>query len=151
MKILFLCHGNINRSAVAELIGKKIAPWHEYKSAGLKTKNGRIMAKKMRHAWMEIAGGPEPTIRSTVCTRELMEWADVIFYMDPKNAEKIYDQFGIDFANKTNNLAHQIDASKIPDPNYEKDNKLHKEVIKMITFALEKYIGQYEDQQNKLS
>ena len=48
MKVLFLCHGNVNRSAAAEIILKQDYPHIEVKSAGLKTTDGRITAKKMR-------------------------------------------------------------------------------------------------------
>ena len=48
MKVLFVCHGNVNRSAAAEIIAKKDYPQLEVKSCGLKTKDGKITAKKMR-------------------------------------------------------------------------------------------------------
>ena len=36
MKVLFVCHGNINRSAAGEIILKQMKPDWEIKSAALK-------------------------------------------------------------------------------------------------------------------
>ena len=54
MKVLFLCHGNVNRSAAAEIILRYDYPHIEVKSAGLKTTDGRITAKKMRDVLNDV-------------------------------------------------------------------------------------------------
>lgn len=135
MKILFLCHGNINRSAAGEIIVKQKYPQHEVKSAGLKTKDGKITAKKMRDALNEL-GYPTEGIRSSVCTQELIDWADKVFYMDNGNETRLQEQFGeVPHAERLSN--HIPGLSKIPDPHFAEGNDLHKKVIGMIERALE--------------
>lgn len=138
MKILFLCHGNINRSAAGEIIVKQKYPEHEVKSAGLKTKGGGITAKKMRDALQEL-GYENNSIRSTMVTKELVDWADVIFYMDYSNEKNLEEQFGVAVFSKATRISKLLGIDKIPDPNYEKTNDLHKHVIKLLEMALDRY------------
>lgn len=141
MKVLFVCHGNINRSAAGEIILKKIKPDWEVKSAALKeTKGGEITAKKMRLA-LEESGYDGTGIRSTPASQELIDWADVVFYMDTSNEEKLHAKFGEEVFKKSIRMSNLIGLPKIPDPNFAKTNELHKQVIKMIEVALEKYIN----------
>ena len=139
MKVLFVCHGNINRSAAGEIIVKQNYPHWEVKSSALKnTKGGEITAKKMREALKEM-GYDGKGIRSTPVSQELVDWADVIFYMDDSNENKLRDKFGESIFNKAVRISKFIGIPKIPDPNFAKSNELHKQVIKMLEVALEKY------------
>lgn len=141
MKVLFVCHGNINRSAAGEIILKQMKPDWEIKSAALKeTKGGEITAKKMREALKE-KGYPTDGIRSTAISDELVEWADVIFYMDDSNEKKLYTRFQTKASVKAIRLSNLIGEKKIPDPNFSKTNELHKIVIDMIIKALNEYIN----------
>lgn len=135
MKVLFLCHGNVNRSPAAELIARKDFPQHEYKSAGLKTKDGRITAKKMREVLTEF--GYEPSIRSTAVTQELVDWADQIFYMDDANAKRFADQFpnDVDKARKLSDFISGV--NKIPDPAFAEGTRIHRQVVNLIKNALD--------------
>ena len=143
MKVLFVCHGNINRSAAGEIILKKIKPEWEVKSAALKdTKGGEITAKKMRLALEEL-GYDGTGLRSTPVSQELIDWADVVFYMDTSNEEKLRTKFGEEVFKKAVRMSKLIGLPKIPDPNFAKTNELHKQVIKMIEVALGKYIEQH--------
>ena len=67
-KILFVCTGNIDRSPTAEALFSK-SPIHEARSAGT-----------WRHAYRRVS-------------RELVEWADVIFVMEDHHKESIVDSF----------------------------------------------------------
>ena len=136
-KVLFLCHGNVNRSAAAELIARKDYPQHEYKSAGLKTKDGRITAKKMRDVLTEF--GYEPSIRSSVCTQELVDWADQVFYMDDANARRFADQFPNDVDKAQKLCDHIPGINKIPDPAFAEGTTMHRQVVNLIKHALEKW------------
>lgn len=145
MKILFVCHGNINRSAAGEIILKRmlrlrdIDGW-EVKSAALKeTKGNEITAKKMRDALNELEI-PTTGIRSTPISQELVDWADRIFYMDDSNENKLDEKFGNSIFHKATRLGNFIGVKKIPDPNFAKGNELHKQVVLMIVVALEKFI-----------
>ena len=86
MRVLFVCHGNVNRSAAAEIIARQDYPDHEYKSCGLKTKDGKIIAKKMREVLKEQVYDEET--RSTAINQDQVDWADVIFYMDNANEKR---------------------------------------------------------------
>jgi protein-tyrosine phosphatase len=140
MKVLFVCHGNINRSAAGEIILKKMKPDWEVKSAALKdTKGGEITAKKMRTALDEM-GYDGTGIRSTPVNVDLINWADVVFYMDDSNETKLRDKFGEEVFRKSIRMSKLIGIPKIPDPNFAKGNELHKKVITMLELALTKFI-----------
>ena len=139
MKVLFLCHGNINRSAAGEIILRRMKPDWKVCSAGLKENaGGSITAKKMRDALNE-KGFLTSGIRSQPTTQNLVEWADVIFYMDEGNRKRLEEKFG-HVMHKSILLASLIGESKIPDPNFAPNNELHKRVIDMIVKALGVYI-----------
>jgi len=147
MKILFVCHGNINRSAAGEIILKQIKPEWNVKSAALKdTKGNEITAKKMRDALGE-RGYPNEGIRSTAITQDLVDWADVIFYMDDSNRNKLEEKFGISVFTKCVRLSSLLGIPKIPDPNFAKDNELHKTVISMLEESLKVYINGLQQQE----
>ena len=137
MKILFVCHGNVNRSAAAEIIAKVEYPDWEVKSCGLKTKNGKITAKKMRDV-LNDAGYKTEGIRSTVITKELVDWADKIFYMDDSNEKRFIEKFGeMDKAEKLSN--HVPGIKKIPDPAFAEGTDMHRNVILLIHKALKSW------------
>lgn len=142
-KVLFVCHGNINRSAAGEIILKQIKPDWEVKSAALKdTKGGEKTAKKMRESLKE-GGYPDEGIRSTPISQELVDWADVIFYMDDSNHNKLKEKFGEGVFDKAIRISNYVaGVSKIPDPNFAKGTEMHKEVIKLLEIALHKYINE---------
>lgn len=134
MKVLFLCHGNVNRSAAAEIILRQDYPHIEVKSAGLKTTDGRITAKKMRDVLNDV-GYKTEGIRSTAVTQELVDWADEIFYMDDANKKRFVDKFGdLPKAQKLSNLVPGV--KKIPDPAFADGTDMHHEVVNLIKTAL---------------
>jgi protein-tyrosine-phosphatase len=137
MKILFVCHGNVNRSAAAEIIAKQDYPDWDVKSCGLKTKDGKITAKKMRDV-LNDSGYTTEGIRSTAITQELVDWADKIFYMDDANERRFIEQFGqMDKAEKLSNYV--LGVNKIPDPAFAEGTDMHRTVILLIHKALKKW------------
>ncbi len=74
-KVLFLCTSNINRSKTAEHLAADLFDNIEVKSAGLSTK------ECLRN-------------NSTLCTEELIHWADVIFTFEPMHEQRIREHLG---------------------------------------------------------
>lgn len=72
MNILFLCTSNLNRSKTCENYFRKKYPVHQYKSAGLSYKN---CAK----------------FDTTICTHDLLYWADLIYVFEDMHIERIKD------------------------------------------------------------
>ncbi|MGI2227227.1 hypothetical protein [Shewanella frigidimarina] len=75
MHILFLCTANVHRSRSAEDFFKAQSNSHIFKSAGLSEK------------YCTKYG-------STLCTLELLEWADKVFVMEPQHKKRILDYAG---------------------------------------------------------
>jgi protein-tyrosine-phosphatase len=137
MNVLFVCHGNVNRSAAAEIIAKQDYPDLNVKSCGLKTTNGKITAKKMRER-LTAAGYQNEGIRSTIIDQSLVNWADQIFYMDDANEKRFIEQFGE--MEKATKLGNYAGVRKIPDPAFAEGTVVHDQVITLIKVALSKWI-----------
>ena len=136
MKVLFVCHGNIERSASAEIIAQKHYPHWQVLSCGVKATPGRITGKKMRTALTE-RGHPTTGIRSTQITQEMIDWADRVFYMDGGNERRLKEQFGeVEHAQR---LSDYVDgANTVPNPGRCKDLTMHLRIVDMIEEALPK-------------
>ncbi len=83
-RILFVCYGNINRSALAEGLARHQAPEScpvQYRSAGFHLQTGRAPDERMvtiaKQQGVDISAQ-----RSNLLTRELAEWADLILVME---------------------------------------------------------------------
>ncbi|TMO56367.1 phosphotyrosine protein phosphatase [Pseudoalteromonas phenolica] len=70
MNVLFLCTANIQRSKTAEELFNVADKNNEYRSAGLSAK------------YVAKAG-------STLCTEELLQWADKIYVFEEMHIERI--------------------------------------------------------------
>lgn len=142
MKVLFLCHGNINRSAAGEIILKSMFPSVEVRSAGLKDKaGGQITNKRMREA-LNSAGYSTEGIRSRKASQDDIDWSDIVLYMDDSNEKKIVEQFGENTLMKSRRLGMYIGVSKIPDPQFS-GPEAFKQVVAMIETSIKKFAGVY--------
>ena len=116
MKILVVCHGNVARSQIAELVFNKHTK-HEVKSAGMRTKDGKPMSKKMRDAarnmGYEVSKDLKEVPRSSMITEEMVIWADKVLFMDNANLTKLNQQF-----NKYKDKFEKLGRRFIPDPGY---------------------------------
>lgn len=70
MNVLFLCTSNVNRSKTCENYFRQVNPVHDYKSAGLSYKNCE-------------------RFNSTICTHELLLWADIIYVFEQMHIDRI--------------------------------------------------------------
>lgn len=86
MNILFLCTANIQRSKTAEEIFSAIDTANEYRSAGLSAK------------YTQKAG-------STLCTEEMLKWADTIYVFEEMHIKRIQEHTGEQHLGKIINLS----------------------------------------------
>ena len=85
MNILFLCTANLQRSKTAEELFRAANNNHQYKSAGLSEK----YVKKAN---------------STLCTEEMLQWADLIYVFEQKHIDRIKEYTGDVYLPKISNL-----------------------------------------------
>jgi protein-tyrosine-phosphatase len=85
MKILVLCHGNINRSPLCAAVLSRLG--HEVLSAGFVNPDTRA-SKKMRDEAARHGYNLE-SHRSQLCTIELCDWAEKIVVMDGGNEARL--------------------------------------------------------------
>lgn len=87
--ILFLCYGNICRSAFAEWYWKNLLKKHRLQfpvciSAGFHRKEGRGIPARF-HSIVHSFGVKHQMHRSTLVTKKMVETADIVFVMDREN------------------------------------------------------------------
>lgn len=124
MNILVLCHGNINRSPLAEAVLREelaSTPQVHVRSAALKPgcKPHRA-ARKMRNAALDH-GYLLDDHRAHEVTELELKWADLIVYMDDGNKRRLdalQDVYGLQ--RDTACLASYVGEKRIPDPNFRK-------------------------------
>ncbi len=85
MNILFLCTANIQRSKTAEELFSAADKLNVYRSAGLSKK------------YVKKAG-------STLCTEEMLKWADEIYVFEQMHIERIRAYTGDTYLHKIANL-----------------------------------------------
>ena len=89
--ILFLCYGNINRSAAAHVLAEQLChdlPQVTFKSAGFHPNAGRPADPRM----CKIAQANQTDMsqcRSQVLDQALIDWADIIFVMESDHVKKL--------------------------------------------------------------
>ncbi len=81
MKILFLCTSNLHRSKTAEQIFAAKYPQHQFRSAGLSRE------------YCEKHG-------TSLCTENLLDWADKIYVMETMHKERVEEHTGITYSDK---------------------------------------------------
>ena len=115
-RILIVCHGNICRSPLAESVLTKALGKEDVCSRGLKAKDGRVAAKKVRD-WAWEHGLDLTEHRSSLLRTEDIESASIILYMDDSNKEKLLTLFP-QSESKLCCLAEYAGLSKLRDPNF---------------------------------
>lgn len=122
MRVLVVCHGNVNRSPLCAAILRRERPDWEVREAALKSwkkpawKPERA-SKKMRDAALELGINLEEH-RSTAISEELLRWAQVIVYMDQGNYKRLsamVDELIVSGYQMTS-LGSYASVGRIPDP-----------------------------------
>lgn len=85
MNILFLCTSNVNRSKTAEKHFATKEPHIHFRSAGLSKKECQRKG-------------------TTLCTEEMLIWADIIFVMETEHIRRIEEHTGTQYLDKILNL-----------------------------------------------
>ena len=117
MKILVLCHGNINRSPLCAAV---LAEWFEVRSAALKPNARGRATRKMREAALD-RGYNLDEHRTHEVTREDLEWADRVIYMDQGNYKRLVQRLdveGLEVDRSCLAAWTQPLQERIPDPNF---------------------------------
>jgi protein-tyrosine phosphatase len=126
MNILFICTGNINRSAAAEIILKQLTDRCDVQSAAVTTtNNGRKTTKRMMQA-LEHYGFKSEPVKSNQITKEQFDWADIIFYMQPSHLKSLSSLFPLKDLSKAKPLVqYSTDKlKKIEDPHFTGKHEL---------------------------
>lgn len=143
VKVLVLCHGNVNRSAAVACMLNNHPNKFEVRSGALKPNPGTPpAAAKMRRA-MKEAGFSLESHRARAVTEEDFLWADLVLYMDNGNFKRIEANWQR-FLEKCKNLAlwDTETASRIPDPGYMgKDSPEFKAVVKQLIRCTQNFIN----------
>jgi predicted ATP-grasp superfamily ATP-dependent carboligase/protein-tyrosine-phosphatase len=92
--VLFLCYGNINRSALAEVYGRQcgLEPRFTLYSAGLHPESGRAADPVMSRV-AQAAGVSFQGFSSTVLTGDLVAQADIILAMDKSHYDCLAERY----------------------------------------------------------
>jgi low molecular weight protein-tyrosine phosphatase len=92
--ILILCHGNRYRSPFAMAALQYFLPDRKDKirSAGFRP-GSYTVAKPVRDLALHYFGCDLSSHRSVIVTKELVDWADLILYMDGGNLKRLRDMF----------------------------------------------------------
>ena len=119
---IFICHGNVNRSRIAEEILKKLRPDLEVDSVavGVKSSGGKLLTKKMRTILDENEVPYNIEKRSKVVDIDEIESAGRVFVMDKNNIKHYKERFGERGVEKLEFLGEFIGKERIKDPGFSK-------------------------------
>lgn len=95
MKILVMCHGNVNRSPLCATVLRQLLDpkEHEVRSAGFVDGHGRATIKMIEQAERRGINGMRDH-RASCLTRGDLEWADLIVIMDNGNWKRLQAALG---------------------------------------------------------
>ena len=119
-QILFICKGNINRSAIAEYILKQLLDGVEgvnVVSSGTTAAFGSWgskATKKMRDLAIQKGIPNLENHRAQLTTTDLIEASDRVYYMDKGNEKKLKKMFGDQYVDERCEMLCTPD--EVPDP-----------------------------------
>lgn len=146
MRVLVLCHGNVNRSPFAAALIAHHRPSWEVSSAGLKARAGRWPTRKARNAaqWLGI----ELTGYSEQVSGTMIDWADIVLYMDGGNEKRLRELLMQEYGThhqkvwdkKCRLLATYGSLRRLPDPNYTSDPEKLREYFGQLEMCTMKFL-----------
>lgn len=139
-RVLFVCHGNINRSPAAELLWKDKVHGN-VKSCGLSKKYNLSISKNMRTVLAEL--GIDTDLinmhRSYSVSIKLLLWSTSVFCMSEKHRDTLIDRYPM-VSKKVYVLPHQLSCKTIHDPAFGTIN-MHRAVCQDIIKCIDKLLG----------
>lgn len=121
MRVLVLCHGNVNRSPFVAGLLRRLRPDWEVSSAGLKQGCGARRATPKARGAAERLGFSLEEHRSRSVTRADLAEADLVLYMDGGNARRLLAEWGVSARCLADWSPDDPPATRVPDPNYTSD------------------------------
>ncbi|MBR6788721.1 MAG: low molecular weight phosphotyrosine protein phosphatase [Clostridia bacterium] len=127
MNILFLCHGNICRSPMAEFVMKKELArrnliGHKVWSRALRTDEIGSDTYPPARRTMDAHGVPYERRQATLITQKDYDEADVIYIMDEENERDMRRRYGL---NKVRKLMTEVGEDRdVADPWYTRNFEL---------------------------
>ncbi len=142
MKILVVCHGNINRSPLCAAVLRQERPDWEVREAALKSWErpdwrSERAARKMRIA-AAAHGIDLEAHRSRPITTEDLDWADAVIFMDSGNYRRLLAirPDGPGGGRQWVSLGHLVGIRRVPDPNFMRgDSAEFADVVDLILSA----------------
>jgi len=137
--ILFLCYGNINRSAIAHVLADEMIGTDglTFRSAGFHPEENRPSDPRM----VSIAsdhGISMNSFRSTTLTQELADWADLIFVMEATHISRL-ETLSAQVAEKAyllGGLTLEEEAIEIADP-YNQSESVYRSTYQQVARCIE--------------
>lgn len=149
-RVLFVCTGNICRSAFAEHYMRQRLAYPEVRSVGTLQISNRMVPESVERIARERFGVDLTPHRSSTLSRESIEWADVALAMDHANLVELYAQA----TSKTPLLLlGDLDGGRIVTDPFERDDAtiertfgdmvalletLYKQLVPCLTFSSKK-------------
>lgn len=140
--VIFICHGNVNRSKMAEALLRFLRPdlIIDSYAVGVKSKAGNLITKKTRDLLTDREIPFDPQSRSKVITEEAVDLCDNVFVMDKNNIKHYKNRFGIVSEVPELKLLYSVlDSEKgIKDPGFSKGTEMYERCFDEIFECCEK-------------
>ena len=150
MNVLFICTGNINRSAAGESILKNYVVRYNIKdifvdSSGLneESKKNKKMNKKTFNILKEKNLLFDENKRSNFSSQERIDWADVIIVMQPSHKKDLISLYGENISIKIHfaiEFLKDKSLKKIPDPNFSKGTEEFYYVVDLMEEVVKNFL-----------
>jgi len=136
MKVLFVCTGNINRSAAAEFMLRAVHPDWQILGAATNLKSNKPMAKKIRERLASLGYVGMEQHRSQALTKDLINWADVVIGFQDSHLIAVATLGGVAKSLVDYLPEESKRFTKVPDPAFDSSGLTHILVTELIQLAI---------------